>query len=420
VDGHTALDSSVIGRAQAGDLEVVLVRLVHGRYDIVHTIHLAPTSSLNMSGRLVAPDVFAQLKLPLAGCKFTHAGVCAWRQVAEETSLDTFASTMSQAIQQLSDADRALLNSMFLELPKPETGQLRSDRYLGSLGDGHRGQEVKRFDDPPEDERFRYRLTYLKRSERDAGWVTHLIPKGEVTPEMNAALRLLGLQRFEECPEADFDACMWRAVINPHAGEFVEDFIEENRPADLAHNSFRALPQALPGLLDRIVDAHRLLEPLGFEYLPTPEPIRAARAPRQQFIPAGSPYDAYATIREIVAGAGAWLGIVDPYIDNTMADLLLAAPKRTQIQLLTRTIKGDGVLALKKLAAQRGQLDVRIDPSDFHDRFILTDSSAYHLGPSIKDAGLKSAMITRIDEAGEAQRARAQFNSVWNSATDAL
>jgi len=40
----------------------------------------------------------------------------------------------------------------------------------------------------------------------------------------------------------------------------------------------------------------------------------------------------YAAIREIVAGAGAWLGIVDPYIDNTMAELLLAAPKRTQIR----------------------------------------------------------------------------------------
>ena len=60
--------------------------------------------------------------------------------------------------------------------------------------------------------------------------------------------------------------------------------------------------------------------------------------------------------------------------------------------MLTRTIKGDGVLALMKLAAQRGELDVRLDPSDFHDRFILTDSTAYHLGPSIKDAGLKSAM----------------------------
>ncbi len=53
VDGHTALDSSVIGRDQADNVEVVLVRLVHGRYDVEHTIHIAPTSSLNISGRLV-------------------------------------------------------------------------------------------------------------------------------------------------------------------------------------------------------------------------------------------------------------------------------------------------------------------------------------------------------------------------------
>jgi hypothetical protein len=108
------------------------------------------------------------------------------------------------------------------------------------------------------------------------------------------------------------------------------------------------------------------------------------------------------------------------HIDHTLADLLLAPPKRTQIQLLTRTIKGDGVLALKKLASRRGKLDVRIDPSDFHDRFILTDSSAYHLGPSIKDAGPKSAMISRIEDAVEAQRVRAQFDGVLNTAASTI
>jgi hypothetical protein len=107
VDGHTALDSSVVGRSQADNLEVALVRLVHGRYDIEHTIHVAPTSSLNLSGRLVAPDVWAQLKMPLARCKLTSAGVCAWQQVPEGTAVDAFASTMSTAIKQLAEADSA-------------------------------------------------------------------------------------------------------------------------------------------------------------------------------------------------------------------------------------------------------------------------------------------------------------------------
>lgn len=63
---------------------------------------------------------------------------------------------------------------------------------------------------------------------------------------------------------------------------------------------------------------------------------------------------------------------------------------------------------------------MRLDRSDFHDRFILTDSSAYHLGPSIKDAGLKSAMLSRIDDNGEAQKVRAQFASVWAASSTAL
>jgi hypothetical protein len=51
-DGHTALDSSIVGKAQAGELEVVLLRLVHGRYEVQHTIHLAPAQSLNQGGQI--------------------------------------------------------------------------------------------------------------------------------------------------------------------------------------------------------------------------------------------------------------------------------------------------------------------------------------------------------------------------------
>ena len=246
MDGHTALDSSVVGRAQTDKLEVVLVRLVHGRYEIEHTIHIAPTSSLNISGRLVAPDVLAQLKLQMARCKFTSVGICTCQQVPDDTAVDAFASRMSKAISQLSDADTALLRSMFLELPKPETRQMRRDIYRGQLGDGHRGQETTRFDDRRlEDERFSYRLTYLKRSDHDAGWVTHVIPKAEITLEANAALRLLGFRRFEECPEADFDACLWRAVINPNAGEFVHDFLRSEPPG---RSGSQCIPSAAASL----------------------------------------------------------------------------------------------------------------------------------------------------------------------------
>src|SRR5206468_1585115 len=144
-----------------------------------------------------------------------------------------------------------------------------------------------------------------------------LIPKGEITPEVSAALRMVGFRRFEECPEDEFDPCVWRSVTNPHAGEFVADIFEDGRAAELAHGAFPVMPQALPRLLDQIVEAHRALESLSFHYLPTPEPVRDGSAPRQVFVPSVSPYDAYTAIREIIVGAGAWLGIVDPYTDHT-------------------------------------------------------------------------------------------------------
>jgi hypothetical protein len=117
VDGHTALDSSVVGKAVLEGLEVALARLVHGKNDVEHTVHIVPTGSRNLSGRLIAPDVLAQMKLPLAHCKFTGVGVCAWRQVPEDTSVDAYASTMSKAIKLLADADWALSQSMFSSCP---------------------------------------------------------------------------------------------------------------------------------------------------------------------------------------------------------------------------------------------------------------------------------------------------------------
>jgi hypothetical protein len=55
VDGHTAVDSSVAGKAMVESLEVALARLVHGRNDVEYTIHTAPTGSLNLPGWLIVP-----------------------------------------------------------------------------------------------------------------------------------------------------------------------------------------------------------------------------------------------------------------------------------------------------------------------------------------------------------------------------
>jgi hypothetical protein len=149
-------------------------------------------------------------------------------------------------------------------------------------------------------------------------------------------------------------------------------------------------------------------------------PRRAlATPPRQVFLGAGTPYEAYKTVRLLLQGARREVVLVDPYVDQTLAEQLEAVDPQVQIRVLTRMFKGDGRLALQKLAAQRSRLEVRIDASIFHDRFLKVDETFFHLGSSVKDVGIKGTMINRVEEPEEIRKLGELLALVWSGAPSA-
>ena len=115
------------------------------------------------------------------------------------------------------------------------------------------------------------------------------------------------------------------------------------------------------------------------------------------YLPAGSQHDAYVELRKIVQLAKSDMLIVDPYVDETLWDLLSNMQSSVKLRVLTQQMKKDFRLEARKFSAQHGNaIEVRTT-SKYHDRFIVQDNqSCWHIGASIKDAGNKAFAFSEL------------------------
>lgn len=136
--------------------------------------------------------------------------------------------------------------------------------------------------------------------------------------------------------------------------------------------------------------------------------------PSHVFLPAGSTHSAYVEIRKVCSAAVQSITIVDSYVDDTLWPLLTNVPATTEISILTMRMKGDFPLEGKKFIAQhKNKVEIRTTKS-YHDRFILLDGTkCWHLGASIKDAGLKAFAMSEIISPGIAAAVKADVQAAW-------
>ena len=92
--------------------------------------------------------------------------------------------------------------------------------------------------------------------------------------------------------------------------------------------------------------------------------------------------------------------VIDPYLDGTIFELLkTVADAINSFRLLTYKISPDFQLEANKFVSQYNvSLEVR-QSKDFHDRFVILDNhECWHIGASIKDAGAKAFMLSRVED----------------------
>ena len=112
----------------------------------------------------------------------------------------------------------------------------------------------------------------------------------------------------------------------------------------------------------------------------------------------GQIYDAFSLLVDLVSKAEKKLVLVDNYVD--VGTLNILAKKKSDVEVIVYTVRRTRLSEadVNNFNQQYPTLEVKYT-GVFHDRFlIIDDTSAYHIGASIKDAGKKCFGISLIED----------------------
>jgi hypothetical protein len=133
---------------------------------------------------------------------------------------------------------------------------------------------------------------------------------------------------------------------------------------------------------------------------------------------AGEVFDALRHIDGLIRQAQRRILIVDGYAGESVLALLAAKKPGVTVEIMmkpsqaTATFKTHG----EAFNAQYQGLAVRTSEA-FHDRFvIIDDNDVYHFGASLKDAGRKGFMFSRLEEPSVLDELRKRIAAEWQKA----
>ncbi|MQM38728.1 hypothetical protein KBTX_02747 [wastewater metagenome] len=139
------------------------------------------------------------------------------------------------------------------------------------------------------------------------------------------------------------------------------------------------------------------------------------------FFPVGTQYDAYVEIRRILQKATTSLNIVDPYVDSSLFVVLATiAGTPIQVRLLTYKLPSDFVHEARIFLQQHNNIRLSVRWSkEFHDRFIIVDNEqCWHVGASIKDAGIRVFMLNEVEDSVNRAALISQLDQTWTAANE--
>jgi hypothetical protein len=152
------------------------------------------------------------------------------------------------------------------------------------------------------------------------------------------------------------------------------------------------------------------------EYIELEGGIDMDEKPAMRFFTEGQYFDAYSSIREIIKKAERSIVLVDGYVNSDTLAFFPSKQPSILLRILTsgRSINAEFNLAIDIYNKQYMNLKVKASNS-FHDRFlVLDDKMFYHIGASIKDAGNKTFMYTKIEDEDISTAIRDKIRNEWN------
>ena len=141
---------------------------------------------------------------------------------------------------------------------------------------------------------------------------------------------------------------------------------------------------------------------------------------RELFFPQGSRWDAFVVLRNLFTEANESIVIVDSYCDTTVFHLLEERLlEGLNIRILCSQHANAVAAGARAFIEQHPGVTVEVrSTTDFHDRFIVLDRSiCVHVGASIKDAGKKAFMVSRIEDPSNREAMLRQLDESWANGT---
>jgi len=134
----------------------------------------------------------------------------------------------------------------------------------------------------------------------------------------------------------------------------------------------------------------------------------------------GEVFDAIRALTGITGTAKSRIDIIDGYVNESVLDLLSGKLATIAVRILTYAVTESFAAHAHRFNKQYGGLTVR-QSREFHDRFIIVDeASYYHLGASIKDAGSRGFMFSRIEEPLVIERLSTVWQTEWERSKEVV
>jgi hypothetical protein len=196
----------------------------------------------------------------------------------------------------------------------------------------------------------------------------------------------------------------------------LNDVLQKTSENNLLHSLYLLVKNILDKFSEKKSTIEKELLEIGWEIKNTSLSPKGKDVIELFFSP-GLVHSAYKSIRDIIEQAQSNIDIIDLYIDKSLFEILKIKSGSRNISVRVLTIVKQDDFDYEKLLFNNQYTNISIERkniTDFHDRFIIIDKKlVYHLGASIKDAGKKAFMISKIEDNGIKNIIIKSFEDRW-------
>ena len=136
-------------------------------------------------------------------------------------------------------------------------------------------------------------------------------------------------------------------------------------------------------------------------------------------------YTALKRVESIFQNAQGFVKIMDKWIGKHILDFVLEVPSNVPVMILTGFLESKSKRKFSSLLERlqkekNGSIEIRkSEPSEFHDRFIITQNELWQSGPSLKDLGMtKWGTVAKIGNPATKADIERRFDELWNKGKD--